>query len=61
MSKSHKPIYEGDKAIYATLAQAVHAKHAVARRRGDRWRHQLRIYKVPGGWCLTKMRKGQLV
>jgi hypothetical protein len=61
VSKSHRPIHDGNKAVYATLAQAVEAKNTAARFRGDRLRHQLRIYKVPGGWCLTKMRKGPLV
>jgi predicted kinase len=61
MSKSHRAMHDGNKVVYATLAKAVDAKHEAARLRGDRLRQQLRIYKVPGGWCLTKMRKGQLV
>ena len=46
-----------NKAVYATLAQAIHAKNAVARHRGDRWRKQLRIYSTTHGWCLTKSSK----
>lgn len=46
-----------NKAVYATLAQAIHAKSAVARHRGDRWRKQLRIYRTTQGWCLTKSSK----
>lgn len=45
------------KAVYPTLAQAIHAKNAVARHRGDRWRKQLRIYRTVHGWCLTKTSK----
>jgi len=60
VSKSHRAVHDGNKIIYATLAEAVGAKQAIARMRGKRWRHQLRIYRTPAGWCLTKMTKGQL-
>ena len=48
-----------EKAVYPTLAQAIHARGFVRRHRGKRFRH-LRIYRVETGWCLTKMTKGQM-
>lgn len=56
MGKSQRPS-EGNKRIYATLAEAVRAKAGVARSRGGRWKRQLRIYRYRGGWCLTKASK----
>jgi hypothetical protein len=56
MGKSQRPS-EGNKKIYATLAQAIRAKSGVARSRGERWKRQLRIYRYKGGWCLTKASK----
>lgn len=46
-----------NKIVYPTLAEAIRAKSFVARKRGDRWRRQLRIYRTPHGWCLTKSSK----
>lgn len=55
MSKHFLP--NGAKTIYPTLAEAIAARCRVARKRGDRWRKQLRIYRTAQGWCLTKSSK----
>jgi hypothetical protein len=46
-----------NKKVYKTLAAAIKARSGAARKRGDRWRRQLRIYRTPQGWCLTKATK----
>ena len=61
MTESKHYLPNGAKAIYPTLAKAIAARCRVARQRGDRFRSQLRIYRVAKGWCLTKMTKGQLL
>jgi hypothetical protein len=43
-----------DKKVYRSLAAALEARAKVARERGGRWKHCLRIYKVAEGWCLTR-------
>jgi hypothetical protein len=47
-----------EKAAFTTLAEALHARSSMARRRGKRWR-RLRPYQVNSSWYLTKMTKGQ--
>lgn len=46
-----------NKKVYKTLAAAIKARSGAARKRGDRLRKQLRIYRTPQGWCLTKATK----
>jgi SLT domain-containing protein len=48
----------GEKMAFETLAQALHARSSMARRRGRRLR-RLRAYQNNGSWYLTKMTRGQ--
>jgi len=49
-----------NKKVYKTLAAAIKARSGAARKRGDRLRRQLRIYRTPQGWCLTKATKSNI-